>query len=146
MFGYNWDFDRRSTLMDQLLRRMDRALEDFDTGQSFTTEPPLPRVNVHDAGSALVFSAEVPGFGDDDVNITLTQDVLTLSGKRKPEQFEGYSLQRRERLALDFSRSFALPVRVDPDKASASVKDGILTVRLEKAAEVKPRTISVRPS
>jgi hypothetical protein len=59
---------------------------------------------------------------------------------------EGYSAHRQERPAVRFSRSFALPCRVNPEKATAAVKNGILTVTLEKAADAMPRQIAVKAS
>lgn len=145
MLGYFSDFDRNLALLDQLRRRMDRVFDEVDGRPSpSAAREHFPLVNLYDTGKTFVLSAEVPGLTDKDVSITLTQDVLTLSGERKADAPEGYSVHRRERLPVKFSRSVALPARVDPDKAVAQVKDGVLTITLEKAAEVQPRQISVR--
>jgi HSP20 family protein len=136
--------------MDQLRRRMDRMLDDFDQSAESVGlrvgAGNFPRSNLSDDGAALHLEAELPGLTEQDVTLTLNQDVLTISGERKADLPEGYGVHRRERLPLKFSRSFALPAKVDPEKTTAVMKDGVLTVTLEKAPEVKPRQISVRAS
>lgn len=145
MFGYGRNFDDPWQLMEQLRRGMDRVFEDVDRGHGAEAATGgLPRVNFFDTGTAFVLEADVPGLTDKDVNLTLNQDVLTLSGARKADAPEGYTAYRQERVPLRFSRSFALPAKVDPEKTLAAIKDGVLTVTLEKAPEVKPRQISVR--
>ena len=145
MFGYTRDFDRTISLMDQLRRRMDRVFEDFDRGNGY--EPAAarsPRTNLYDSGTSFTLTLDVPGLRDKDLQLTLTNDVLTVSGFRKTDAPEGYSAHRQERGPYEFSRSYALPAKVDPEKVSAALENGVLTVTLEKAAEVKPRQINVR--
>jgi len=145
MFGYGRDFDPTFELMDQLRRRMDRLFLDFEP--SFVAQLPtgtFPKTNVYDTGSALVFQAEVPGLEEKNLNLTLTRDVLTLTAERTSDAPEGYSAHRQERAPYRFSRSYSLPTKVDPEKTTATLKDGVLTVKLEKAPEVKPRQISVK--
>ena len=145
MFGYGRNFADSWQLMDQLRRGMDRVFEDADRGYGpEAATGSLPKVNFFDTGTAFVLEADVPGLREGDVSLTLNQDVLTLSGARKSEAPEGYTAYRQERVPLKFSRSFALPAKVDPEKTTAAMKDGVLTVTLEKAPEVKPRQISVR--
>ncbi|MBI3203555.1 MAG: Hsp20/alpha crystallin family protein [Polyangiaceae bacterium] len=144
MFGYRNDFDRTLAIMDQLRRRMDRVFDDVD--RSGAPEPAtggVPPVNFHDTGNALVLQADLPGVREADLDISLEKDVLTLAGQRKSDVPEGYAAYRQERAPFRFSRSFALPVKVDPEKTSAVLQDGVLTVTLEKAPEVKPRQIAV---
>jgi HSP20 family protein len=150
MLGYTTDLDRTFRVMDRLRRRMDRMLDDFDQSAESVglrlSAGNFPRTNIHDTGSAFVLTADLPGLTQADVKLTLTQDVLTLSGERKVDAPEGYSVHRRERLPLRFSRSYSLPARIDPERAAATMKDGVLTITLEKAAEVRPLQISVRVS
>ena len=144
MIGYFTDLDRNFELMNQLRRRLDRVFEEADGERSWTDSDQFPRTNVYDTGKAFVVKAEVPGLTDKDVTLTLTQDVLTISGERKVEVPEGYSVHRRERVPMQFARSFALPAKADAEKVNATIKDGVLTVTVEKAAEVQPKQISVR--
>jgi HSP20 family protein len=71
---------------------------------------------------------------------------MMISGERRTSVPAGYVAHRQERGSYTFSRSFALPCPVDPEKASAAVRDGVLTVTLEKAAEARPRQITVKAS
>ena len=94
--------------------------------------------------NAFVLKADLPGVREADLSVSLEQDVLTLAGQRRGDAPEGYAAYRQERAPFRFSRSFALPTKVDPEKTSAVLEHGVLTVTLEKAAEVKPRQIAVR--
>jgi HSP20 family protein len=144
------DFEDMFATLNQLRSYMDRVFEGA-FGSRLADGLPLPfssgtwpRANLIDAGSNLVVTAEVPGLSEKDIKLTLNQEVLTISGERKVQPPEGYSAHRQERAAVTFSRSFALPCAVNAERASASVKDGILTVTLEKAAEAMPRQIAVK--
>lgn len=149
--GWN-EFDEMFSAMNQLRTYMDRVFEDAVGGRLLDGRAlpfvagTWPRANLIDAGSNLIVTAEVPGLSEKDIKLTLNQDVLTISGERKVQAPEGYSAHRQERPAVNFSRSFALPCRVNGDRTSASVKNGILTVTLEKAADAMPRQIAVKAS
>jgi HSP20 family protein len=145
--GWN-DFDDMFSALRDLRTRMDRAFDDTFGGDLETRRGPVapatwPRANLTDAGSKLVMTAEVPGLSQQDVTLSLNQEVLTIQGERKVEVPEGYSVHRRERPEVRFTRSFALPCRVDADRANASIKNGILTVTIEKSPDAMPRQISV---
>jgi HSP20 family protein len=144
------DLDRTFSMMDELQRRMNRLFNEYDLGRlpavSRLTTGTWPLVNMYDAGDDLIIKAQVPGMSEKDIQITGNQDVLTLSGQRKVGLPEGYSVHRQERGSVKFSRSFTFPCKVDMEKASATVKDGLLTITLAKAAEAKPRQISVKVS
>jgi HSP20 family protein len=149
------DFERTFAMMDELRRRMDRIFYeqerapagaplrgDFDRLPRWTA--PGPRIHLFDTGAAFVVKADVPGLSDKDLQISLNQDVLTLSGERKPDAPQGYTVHRQERTPLRFSRSFTLPGKVDPERTSATLTNGVLTLTLNKAAEAQPRTIAVK--
>jgi len=85
----------------------------------------------------------MPGLGDKDVQLSVQKDVLTLSGERKFDAPEGYYMHRQERSPIRFSRSFTLPCKVDPDKSTAALKDGVLTVTLSKIPDEQPRQIAI---
>lgn len=146
-------FDRTVALMDDWRRRMDRAFADFQLPYApvgtfddpwSLSEATWPRVNIYDAGSSLVLTAEVPGMAIDDLQIQLEKDVLSIKGERKATVPQGYAAHRRERGSLSFTRSFNLPVKVDAEKTTATLKDGVLTVEMAKAPEARPRQIAVR--
>jgi HSP20 family protein len=142
------DLDDVVSTFDQLRSFVDRAFDEGGLrvepgrGISFSANS-WPRTNLADTGSTLVLTAEVPGLSDKDIQITLNQGVLTISGERQIKVPEGYVAYRQERGAVKFSRSFTLPSRVDAERAAATVKNGVLTVTLEKVPEAVPRQIAV---
>ena len=106
----------------------------------------FPRIGLFDTPEQLVMRAEVPGVAEEDLDITIDEETLTLKGTRKIEIPEGYTVHRQERAETTFARSFSLPCKVDSDKTSAVLKDGLLTVSLPKAPEVHARQIAVKTS
>lgn len=138
--------DRTYSLMDDLRRRMDLMFEDIETGRAWTGEAAQiwPRANLFDSGENYVLQAELPGVAKEDLSISGCQDCLTISGERKVTAPEGYTVHRQERGGLRFSRSFRFPVKIDADHATAELKNGILTVSIPKAPELKPRSIEVK--
>lgn len=148
------EINREFPYFEELRRRMDRVFDELDPPARAEAHPglfdapyrmaALPRVSLFDVGQNLVVKAEVPGLSDKDVRITINQDVLSIEGERKADAPEGFRVHRRERSPASFSRSFALPTRVDAEQSVAVVKDGILTVTLRKAADAQPRQIAVR--
>ncbi len=104
-----------------------------------------PALDVHETDEAVVVKAEMPGIPVEDINISLTGDVLTMSGEKKDEKEEkGENYHRIERSFGSFSRSVQLPPYINAEKVDASVKDGILTISIGKKPEVKPRKIEVK--
>lgn len=88
--------------------------------------------------------AEVPGMKKDEIDISLHEGVLTLSGERKLEkEYEKAEGHRVERFVGRFQRSITLPSQVDATKVRATYRDGILAVTLPKAEQAKPKQISV---
>ena len=146
MWGFGEDYDRTYGALDDFRRRMDRLFEGFDARWGEGGGVTWPRAELRDTGSDLVLEAEVPGLSDKDIQLTVTQDTLGLAGERKADAPEGYSVHRRERGHQRFARSWALPTKIDADRVAATVKNGVLTVTLPKAAEARPRQITVRAS
>lgn len=143
------DVDRTLAWMDEFRRRMDRVFEGTQSPRPYAAWEPAfgatwPRANVYDSGESLVVTAEVPGLADKDIQITANEDGVTISGERKVQSPDGWSVHRQERPSYRFSRSFAFPCKADSEKATASLKDGILTLSVPKAPEAQPRRISVK--
>ncbi|MBI3994329.1 MAG: Hsp20/alpha crystallin family protein [Candidatus Lambdaproteobacteria bacterium] len=104
----------------------------------------VPRVDIREDGEALVLSAEIPGIDKDAVKVEVQHKILTISGEKTAEQISDKGgVHRSERVYGAFKRSFRLPESVDGNNVDASYKDGILTVRLAKRPESKPRQIAV---
>jgi len=109
----------------------------------------VPAVNMIENADAFEVSAELPGFATEDVEIDFENDVLTLRGETTQERTEGDEKQRYhvwERRSGSFQRSFQLPGTIDGDKITAAFVDGVLTIRLPKAAETKGRKIQISPT
>jgi len=140
----NWnDFDSAFSAMNRLRAQLEQAVGSWGEAPFWTGSSSWPRANLADNGTHLVLTAEVPGLSEKDVDLSVAQEVLTLSGSRSVKAPEGYSVHRQERPSVDFSRSFRLSCAVDVAKVTASLKDGVLTVTLPKSPESQPRQISV---
>lgn len=144
-FGWG-DMDRTFMALDELRRRMGRVFDEGsgDRVPGISGLASWPSVNLYDSGSEMVLRAEVPGVEEKDLDLRINQDVLTISGQRNAEVPEGYSAHRRERGAMQFSRSFTLPFKVDPESCDATLKNGILSVKIAKAPDARPRQITVK--
>jgi HSP20 family protein len=146
-----FNFDPGFAALNGLRQEMDRLFQRFEhdwpgdgPSYGYAALESQPLVYVRDAGDDLEVSAEVPGFKPEDLHVSYEGGSLVIRGERQDEVPEGYSIHRKERTTVRFARAFTLPTRVDPDKIEASLRDGILELRLPKAAEERPRTISVK--
>jgi HSP20 family protein len=135
--------DRWSNLRDELNSLFDMPFwSSFGrTGQLFTGWSPA--LDLYESGDNVVAVVELPGMRKQDIDISLHDGTLTISGERKRENTNGETAQRTERYVGTFRRSIALPTHVDAGKVSATYEDGILRVTLPKAEEAKPKQIQV---
>ena len=93
----------------------------------------------------MLLTAEIPGVGVDDLDISVQGDMVTLRGSRKAEQLhEGESYHRQERGSGDFVRTVQLPYEVDGNAVEAELSAGVLRLRLPRAAATKPKKIAIR--
>lgn len=136
------EYERPLDLFAELRRQMDQVWQDFDSGPQAHNET----LRIRDAGADVVVEADLPGISENNVDLTLADNVLFVTAERKLVPPEGYAPRRQERTSFRFARSLALPVKVDPEKVTATVKDGVLTVTLAKAEEARPRQIQVKVS
>jgi HSP20 family protein len=136
-------FDRWSNLRNELNSFFDMPFwSGFGrTGQLFTGWSPA--FDLYESGDHLVAVVELPGMRKEDIDISLHDGTLTISGERKREINNGETAQRTERYVGTFRRSIALPTLVDASKVGATYQDGILKVTLPKAEEAKPKQIQV---
>lgn len=139
-------FDRLSTLRDEMNRLFDFSLPGFGREDRLlgVWSPPL---DVYQDKDNVFVKCELPGMKKEEIEISLHENTLTVSGERKNEREvkEGDGF-RRERFFGRFHRSVTLPVPVDTNKVKANYKEGILTVSLSKAEEAKPKQIDVQVS
>ncbi|NOY39509.1 MAG: Hsp20/alpha crystallin family protein [Nitrospirae bacterium] len=104
-----------------------------------------PVVDIYEEGDDVVVKAEMPGIKKDDVDVSLTDNTITISGeKKKEEKVEKKNYYRLERSYGSFTRTFRLPAEVQSDKAKAKFKDGILEIRVPKTEEAKKREKKVK--
>lgn len=104
-----------------------------------------PAVDMYQTDDEVVLKVALPGFKADDVQINVTGDVITLRGELKhEEEKKDKSWHIREHRWGSFERSLNLPTDVKADQAVADFENGILTITLPKAEEVRPKTISVK--
>jgi HSP20 family protein len=128
---------------------MNRLFDDFFTGfperrRGLLEGEWLPSVNISETDNSVVVTAELPGVKQEDVDITIVNDVLTLKGEKKEEKEEKKeNYHRIERRFGSFQRTINLPTGVQADKAKATCKDGVLTITVPKSEEARPKTIKI---
>jgi HSP20 family protein len=136
-----WEPARELESME--IDRLNRMFSDF-YGESFGSRAWVPAVDIYETDThEVVIKAELPDVKKEDIGVSVENNVLTLTGERKPEQSKREQFQRVERRFGSFSRSFTLPTSVDAGQIAASYKDGVLTIRLPRREEAKPRQITV---
>jgi HSP20 family protein len=107
----------------------------------------VPDFDVKETEEAFAFSADLPGMEAKDVDVTLSDNRLSISGTKEQETEEkGDTFYRCERSYGAFSRSFTLPAGVDKEKINAELKNGVLSVTINKKPEARPKQIDVKPS
>jgi HSP20 family protein len=103
-----------------------------------------PAIDVFEKEDKFVVKAELPGMKEEDINISVVGDTLTIKGERKAEsEVKEDNYYYCERSYGSFSRSIAIPSNVDAQKIEANYEDGVLEVSLPKTLKVKPKKISV---
>ena len=129
------------------LREFDRLFNtmfDAPGGEGSTLRRWMPAMDLLETEDAFVLKADLPGMGEEDVNIELEDSTLTISGERKSEhETNGEGYYRLERASGSFQRSLTLPKGVDPEAVTASFDRGVLEVRIPKPEERKPRRIAI---
>lgn len=115
-----------------------------DNAISIETRGYRPQVDIYETEDQFVVVADVPGASDEDIELSLEQDVLSLHAKVTEPQFEGFESRWRGYGVGDWKRSFRLTEAVDRDGIDASVKDGVLRVTLPKAKEMLKKSIPVK--
>src|SRR5262249_5822238 len=140
--GWSWSpFDQLSTLRSEINRLFEepfsglaRASEFFDVWS--------PALDVYEDKDNLIVKAELPGLKKDEIDISIHEGALHISGERKQEsEHKGGETYRSERFYGRFHRTVGLPKPVDAGKVNATYKDGVLTVTLPKSEEAKPKQI-----
>ena len=135
--------DQLNSLRDEMNRLMERPLADFGHSNEFFNGW-IPAVDILENKDNVVVRVELPGMKKEDIDISLHEGVLSITGERKQrEEDQGNEVYRSERFYGRFHRTVTLPKPVAADKVKAGYKDGLLTITLPKTEEAKPRQIEV---
>ncbi len=132
--------------MMSLREAMDRLFDDaFTRPLSLAGNWSVPAVDMYQTDNEVVVKAALPGFKSEEVQINVTGEVLTIKGETRQEtESKERTYHLREQRWGSFERSLILPTEVVADKAKAEFENGLLTITLPKAEEVKPKTITIK--
>lgn len=149
-----WGLTKRSAdtgdnSLDMFRRNFERVFDDFFSMSPSTLFESkwLPSVDVSENGKMITVKAEVPGMDEKDISVTLSDNVLTISGEKKQENTREESGKRyvmTERKYGSFSRSITLPEGIKADKIKASFTKGVLSVDIPKDESAQPRKIEIK--
>jgi HSP20 family protein len=141
-----WEPVRELTSLQSEMNRLFNTFFDTPTpGNGGAGRRWIPAMDLVETDEHFVLKADLPGLTEDDVNIEVEDNVLTVSGERKAEhedKREGYV--RVERSYGAFRRSLTLPEGIDPEAVTASFDKGVLEVRIPKPEERKPRKVAIQ--
>jgi len=117
----------------------------LSTGEDPFFSRVYPAINLTEEGDNFYVRAELPGVKPESLDISVIEGKLLIRGERKiEEEDQQTSYHRREREGGFFRRTISLPLKVDSEKVSANIKNGVLTITLSKSEETKPRKITVK--
>ena len=133
-----------SSLQSEMNRLFNTAFDTPSPASGTVARRWMPAMDLVESADHFVLRADLPGMGEDDVQIELEDGTLTVSGERKSEHEEREEgFHRVERSFGAFSRSLTLPKGIDGDAVSASFDRGVLEIRIPKPETQKPRRISI---
>jgi HSP20 family protein len=138
-----WDPIRE---LDSLQGDMNRLFDRFFEGRTANGMGRrwIPAMDLVETEDDLVLRGDLPGMSEEDVDIEIKDNVLTVSGERQAEhEDKGEGYHRVERAFGRFSRSLSLPQGIDPDKVEAKFEKGVLEVHIPKPAEAKPTRVQI---
>jgi HSP20 family protein len=140
---------RQTNLFDELVRmqqEMNSFFDDFfgERRSDLLEGNWLPALDVSETEKEIIVRVELPGMTQQDIDLSLHENMLLLKGEKKPAPTKSQeNYHRAERSYGSFNRSLTLPANVDPNQVQATFKDGVLQITLSKVAEVKPQKISI---
>ena len=102
-----------------------------------------PPADMHETQNEAVIAVELPGLSEKDIRLSIADDVLTVQGEKQRVEVQDATQYRQERWFGKFERAFSLPFPVETGQVKATFRDGVLTVKLPKAEEVKPKEIKI---
>src|SRR5579863_8581243 len=140
-----WDPAREySTLQDRMNRLFRESYSPEGPEEALTTTGFAPPVDIYEDEHSITLKLEVPGINENEIDVRIENNTLTVQGERKIEKEEKEENFRRiERQYGSFTRSFTLPNSVDPGQVNAHYDKGVLKIKLAKKTEAKPKQIKV---
>ena len=129
--------------MQRMSEEIDRALRSTNGSHRSFAET-FPLVNVWESDDTIYVESELPGFDLDDLTVLVDHSTLTLEGNRKAPEVENGVWRKRERGHGKFQRKIELPAMADSESVEASLRNGILTLKIAKREEAKARRIEVK--
>jgi len=138
-WGQHWDpFHDLEREVDRLLASVTLSMQGLRFGRQF------PAVNLFTLENEIVLTAELPGVRREDLDVTVADGMLTIKGKRTgPEGVPDERYRRQERARGVWQRSFSLPERVEDERMTADLTNGVLTLKMPRAPASQPRQIKV---
>jgi HSP20 family protein len=133
-------------LRDELDWLFESPFQQFGHSAQFLNGGWGPALDVYEGKDNLTVKADLPGMKREEIEVSLHDGALMISGERKSEKHENAEVYRSELFVGRFQRTVTLPSAVASDKVKAQYKDGILTVMLPKTEEAKPKQIDVNVS
>jgi HSP20 family protein len=133
-----------NSLQSEMNRLFNTVFDTPSNGSGNVLRRWMPAMDLVESGDHFVLRADLPGMGEDDVNIEFEDGTLTVSGERKAEHEDSNEgFHRVERSFGSFSRSLTLPQGIDPEAVTASFDRGVLEIRIPKPEQRKPRRIAI---
>jgi HSP20 family protein len=132
--------------LDELQRRFEDILPLWSTSRRFPFDDGewVPAIDMYEKDNKYIVKTELPGMKEEDVDVSVVGESLTIKGEKKAEsEIKEGDYYRSERSYGSFFRSIALPSDADPDKINANYEDGVLEVSISKAEAVKPKKVRV---
>lgn len=137
---------RTQSSADEFQRELDRTLSEFLGGGASRSARRqfMPPVDIIEAPDSYRIEVDLPGFSEDDVDVTLSEGTLVVRGRRQTaEDTDVEQVRHRERSGGEFERSFRVPRSVDPDSVSARLTNGVLSLELRKQEQSQGRTVEI---
>lgn len=139
------DIDRMERMFDSFFpMRRSARLADWEPSLATMT---APAIDVYEEGDVVVVQAEIPGAKKDEIEVNVTDSILTITGeKKREEEVRDQGYYRSERSYGSFSRSIELPAEVQTEKAEARFNDGVLEIRLRKTDDARKKAVKLKIS
>lgn len=131
------------SVLDDLFE-LNREMNRIFNGTGYRGYGAWPETNMYEDTESYVLVSKVPGMSREDIEVSIQDNTLSISGSRKKDQQENMKMHLNERFQGDFQRNFLLNERIDTDRIKAETENGLLIIRLPKSPESKPKKIEIQ--